>query len=308
VPPTLPLFRSRPAGPPPLPKGRAIDLPGRGTTFVREVVGPPGAPTVLLLHGLAATADLNWFRAFQPLGEHFHVVALDHRGHGRGIRSSEPFRLSACADDAVAVADRLGIDAFIPVGYSMGGPIAQLAWYRHPRRVEGMVLCATSRDFRGHPRERVLFGALSALAVAARLDPARSMRTAAEVALSLRLTGQPYTRWALEELRRTDSRSVLQAAGELGRYTSREWIGEIDIPIAVIVTKLDRLVPVHRQVKLARAIPSATIHVVEGDHYMPGRHPDTFVDALVEACRLVARRVGANRRRRAISSGDAVAR
>lgn len=308
MPLTLPLFCSRPAARPPLPTGREIELPGRGATFVREVAGPPGAPTVLLLHGLAATADLNWFRAFEPLGEHFRVVALDHRGHGRGIRSPERFSLSDCADDAVALADQLGIDTFIPVGYSMGGPIAQLAWYRHPRRVEGMVLCATSRDFRGHPRERVLFGALAAVAVAARLDPTHSMRTTAELALSLRLGGQPYARWALEELRRTDSRSVLEAAGALGGFTSREWIGEIDVPLAVVVTKLDRLVPVHRQVKLAQAIPSATIHVVEGDHYVPGRNSDAFVEALVEACQLVARRIKANRERRPLSSVDAAER
>jgi 3-oxoadipate enol-lactonase len=93
---------------------------------VREAPGPPGAPTILLLHGLAATADLNWFRAFAPTAEHFRVVSIDHRDHGRGIRSREAFRLSACADDAVALADQLGIETFIPVGYSMGGPIAQL--------------------------------------------------------------------------------------------------------------------------------------------------------------------------------------
>jgi 3-oxoadipate enol-lactonase len=308
VPLTLPLLCPPPSDPPPLPSGRAIDLPGRGTTFVREVPGPRGAPTVMLLHGLAATADLNWFRAFEPLGAHFRVVTLDHRGHGRGIRSREPFRLSTCADDAVALADALGIDTFIPVGYSMGGPIAQLAWYRHPRRVEGMVLCATSRDFRGHPRERLMFGSLAAIALAARLDPTRSMRTTAELMLSLRLAGQPHARWALEELRRTDSNSVLQAAAALGNFTSREWVGEIDVPIAVVVTKLDRLVPVHRQVKLARAIPSATIHVVEGDHYVPGRQPAAFVEALVEACQLVARRGSAHRKRRAMSVGDAAAR
>jgi 3-oxoadipate enol-lactonase len=304
---TLPLFWAGPSGPPPLPTGREIELPGRGTTFFRELAGPPGAPTVLLLHGLAATADLNWYLTFGPLGEHFRVVALDHRGHGRGIRSRERFRLASCADDAVALADELGIDTFIPVGYSMGGPIAQLAWYRHSERVDGMVLCATSRDFRGHPRERVLFGALAAVAVAARLDPTHSMRTTAELALSLRLAGQPYARWALRELRRTDSRAVLEAAGALGRFTSRDWISEIDVPIAVVVTKLDRLVPAHRQVKLAQAIPSATIHVVEGDHYVPGRQPDAFVGALVEACQLVARRVSTKRTRQAASSEDAVA-
>jgi 3-oxoadipate enol-lactonase len=101
---------------PDLPHGAAMLLPGRGTTFVRTVSGPVGAPTVVLLHGWTATADLNWFTCYEALGEHFRVVALDHRGHGRGIRSRKAFRLEDCADDAVAVCDVLGIEQFIPVG------------------------------------------------------------------------------------------------------------------------------------------------------------------------------------------------
>jgi len=50
---TAELLTLRPA----LPPGREVVLPGRGSTFVREVAGPPGAPTVVLLHGLGATAD-----------------------------------------------------------------------------------------------------------------------------------------------------------------------------------------------------------------------------------------------------------
>ncbi|MGH9101524.1 MAG: alpha/beta fold hydrolase, partial [Acidimicrobiales bacterium] len=69
-----------PAEAPDLPPGRAVELPGRGRTFVREVGGPPGAPTLLLLHGWTVTADLNWHPSYAELGRHFRVVAVDHRG------------------------------------------------------------------------------------------------------------------------------------------------------------------------------------------------------------------------------------
>ena len=49
-------------------------------------------------------------------------MALDHRGHGRGIRSRRPFRLEDCADDAAALIDELGLGPVTAVGYSMGGP------------------------------------------------------------------------------------------------------------------------------------------------------------------------------------------
>ena len=133
----------------PVPLGRRVELPGRGTTFVREVPGPPGAPTVLLLHGWIASGGLNWFQAFEPLSEHFRVVAPDLRGHGRGIRSRRRFRLADCADDVAALLDELGdVGPVIAVGYSMGGPVAQLLWKRHPERVRGLVICATGPTLR----------------------------------------------------------------------------------------------------------------------------------------------------------------
>src|SRR5205809_691696 len=110
---------------PGLPPGRAVELPGRGRTWVYDSGGSAGRATLILLHGYTATAALNWFGCFGPLSRHFRVIALDLRGHGRGIRSNRSFRLADCADDVVALADELGLDRVIPVGYSMGGPVAQ---------------------------------------------------------------------------------------------------------------------------------------------------------------------------------------
>ena len=154
--------------PPPLPPGRLVPLPGRGTTFVRELAGPPGAPTVILLHGWTVTADLNWFPSYGPLARRFRVLALDQRGHGRGLRSWRPFRLEDCADDVAALAQVTDTDRAIVIGYSMGGPVAQLVWRRHPELVEGLVLCATSARFVRDPGERLLFASMMGLSVAAR--------------------------------------------------------------------------------------------------------------------------------------------
>src|SRR5918994_5708857 len=138
--------------------GRGVDLPRRGRTFVRERPGPDGAPVVVLLHGWTATATLNWAPVFEPLSHHFRVVALDHRGHGRGVRARSPFRLEDCADDVAALLGVLGVARCIAVGYSMGGAIAQLLWRRHADLVDGMVLCATSGSFRGSGPQRLLSG------------------------------------------------------------------------------------------------------------------------------------------------------
>jgi 3-oxoadipate enol-lactonase len=265
-------------------------LPGRGITFVREAAGPPGAQTLLLLHGLGANADLNWFTCFGALGREFRVLAIDQRGHGRGIRSGARFHFSDCADDAVALADALGVDRFIVVGYSMGGPVAQLIWRRHPDRVAGLVLCATSRDFSGTPRERMTFAFLPGLSTAIRVAPPRLRRGLMNNAIAGRLGESPLARWAAYELGRNDPAAMMAAAAALGRFSSREWIGEVDVPAAVVLTMRDSLVPPHRQRKLAAAIPRATVHPVDADHGACAAAPHLFVPALLDACRSVAAR------------------
>ena len=128
----------------------------------------------MLLHGWTATADLNFFKVYEPLAEHVPVLAFDHRGHGRGLRSRKLFRLEDCADDVVAVADAIGLERFIVVGYSMGGAVAQLLWQRHRERLLGLVLCATAPHFNRQRNERLSFLGLTGLAAVARLTPASS--------------------------------------------------------------------------------------------------------------------------------------
>jgi len=267
---------------PPLPHGAALELPGRGTTFVRTMDGPPGAPTLLLLHGWTATADLNWFTCYHPLSERYRVVALDHRGHGRGIRSRKAFRLEDCADDAVAVCDALGIERIIPVGYSMGGPVAQLVWQRHPERVRALVLCATAPYFRNSRNERIGFIGLTGMAALARLTPLQARQWLTEQVYLQRKTEQ-WEPWAVQEASLHDWRMVLEAGGAIGRFDSREWLTGVDVPAAVVITMRDRVVPVRRQVRLFETIDSAEAFRVDGDHDSIASLPERFVPTLLRA-------------------------
>lgn len=257
---------------------------------MREVAGPPGAPTLLLLHGWTASADLNWFTSFEALGRHFRVVAMDHRGHGRGIRSRRRFRLDDCADDAAALLAELGSGPVVAVGYSMGGPVAQLLWRRHPEVVDGLVLCATSRTFASRFQERMGFTALGGFSLASRAVPAIVHRRVAE-----RMIGRPagdasLEAWITRELQRSSWPAVLEAGRAIGSFDSRRWIGEVDVPTAVVVTVDDGLVVPQRQLALARSIPGATVHPVQGAHTVCVTAPHRFVPPLVEACRSVAAR------------------
>lgn len=251
--------------------GRSLDLPGRGTTFVRHHPAPSGAATVLLLHGIGVTADVNWFTAYPALAERYGVVAIDHRGHGRGIRSDRRVRLADCADDAVAALDALGIEQAVAVGYSMGGPIAQLVWHRHRERTAGLVLCATAHRFRGLEPVRDLGPALITRARAAGQAGRRSRLDAG------------LRRWIAREVATTSRRRAIQAGFSLARFDSSAWIGEVDVAHAVVVTLRDAAVVPSRQRRLAEALPAPSVHEVAIDHSGCVTRPTRFVPALLDA-------------------------
>lgn len=278
----------------PIPAGHRVLLPGRGTTFVREHNDPDHGPHVLLVHGWIASGGLNWLTAFDPLGEHFHVLAADNRGHGRGISDRTRFRIADAADDLAALLDLLRIDRAVVVGYSLGGPISQMLWRRHPDRVAGLVFCATGFDLvQGGGARMAMAGAGSMLAAGLR---AAAMPATFPSALARQLTrdargaNRPQTlaKWARAEMQRHSWRMIAEAGLAIGTYSSSEWIGDIDVPTAVVVTQRDRAVPPAAQYGLAAAIPDARLHRYDGGHVSclePG-----FGTVLTEAVCDVARR------------------
>jgi 3-oxoadipate enol-lactonase len=268
---------------------RTVELPGRGSTFACDLPGPsPDAPTVVMLHGLSATGALNWGPSLQVLNEDFRVVALDHRGHGRGIETDGPFTLEDCADDAVALLDVLGVEKAIFVGYSMGGPIAQLVWRRHPHRVQGLVLCATSADFRPGADRWAIVRALEEVHRSARLIPRPLWVQGARAVLAGLVVDRSLERELLDALDRNDPAAVQQAARSVLRFSSTEWIGQVSVPTAVVVTERDRLVPAARQRELAARIPAAEVVRVDGNHMVFLSRPDVLAAAVREASRLVS--------------------
>lgn len=271
-----------------LPPGRDVRIPA-GTVRVRELPGPAGAPVVVLLHGWNATADLNFFRCYRSLGEHVRVIAFDQRGHGHGVRSRRAFTLEDCADDVAGVLDAVGVERAIPVGYSMGGAIAQLVWHRHRDRVRGLALTATAGQFSDRREERLTFLGISSLAMLARLTPAQARNWLSSQLYLRRLAGT-WNDWALRELADHDWRMILEAGGALGRFRSDGWIRNIDVPVGVVVPTHDEVVPVRRQHQLAELIPRARQFDVIAGHDAAVTAPTRFMPVLLDALAWVTAR------------------
>ena len=244
---------------------------------------------MVLIHGWTATADVNFHHCYGPLSNDVRVVAFDQRGHGTGLRPKRPFRLADCADDVVRVADALGIDRVVPVGYSMGGAIAQLVAHRHPARVRGLVLAATAASFAEGRTGSARAVALGSMATVARVTPGAAKRRITDRLYLERKRGY-WEPWAIEMAAEHDWRIVLEAGAALGTFHSERWLPSISAPTAVIVPRDDGVVEPARQRELARLIPHATTYTIAGNHLAAATSPETFVPALRAAVRDVCSR------------------
>jgi len=277
---------------PPLLPPRVVHLAGRGEIVVRHHRHPdPTRPTLLLLHGWTASADTQFFTAYDTLASDYSIVALDHRGHGRGLRPDVPFRLEDCADDAADVLAALGVDEAVTVGYSMGGPISLLLWQRHPHLVSGMVLEATALEWNGTRAER------NRWRVGHVLGPVfRKFATPTLIRFGLRKAiprGHELARflpWLVGEIRRNDPWMVNEAGRALSRFDARPFASTIPVPTAMVLTTRDRLVRPHKQHALVQMLGAEVVEL-EGDHFVPLLAPREFADATRRAVSLVTRPV-----------------
>lgn len=292
-----------PAG---LPPGRLVRVPGHGEMFVREAAGPGAdAPTVALLHGWMFPSDLQWFPAYGPLSEFARVIAMDHRGHGHGLRPAQPFRLGDVADDVAALLRTLDTGPVVAVGYSMGGAVAQLLWQRHPDVVAGVVLCATSATFNVTPADRWRWRGMGLLQVGLRLLPRHwwdALVTAqvdgrlpfavthmldADVPAEMR----ELLPWMVAETDRGSAEDIAEAGRELSRFDARGWLQTMDVPTAVVLTTNDALVPERNQRDLVARLRDPHVIEVALDHDAAVRGAAVFVPALVKAVEHVAAQV-----------------
>lgn len=268
-----------------MPPARTVRVPGRGEFFLRD--GGGTETPVLLLHGWMVSADLNWWGAYRDLAAAgYRVLAIDHRGHGRGLRPMTPFRLKDCADDAAAVVRALGLSEALVVGYSMGGAIAQLVARDHPEVVRGLVLSGTAQHWQD-PRTQRAFKALGVLGFSLSMAPRLTYRAGFRRA---GLRDSRETAWVQSELMRNSARDIAEAGRELGRFDSRPWLRALPVPAAVVVTSRDRAVPPRKQREVAAALGAPTFEAPI-DHLQvtlePARYNPALLSALDSLCAAV---------------------
>ncbi len=271
-----------------MPDGRIVSVPQRGEFFVRYFKHEnANAPVVALLHGWTGNADINFFPVYAELARNYSILAVDHRGHGRGLRTHDRFTLEDCADDVVAIMDQLGISSVTAVGYSMGGPIAMLMSKQHSTRVHSLVLCATALEWSATRNERTRWKIGRVVSPVFRLlTTPRLIDRYIKGKIPRASSAAMLRPWLVSEIRRNDSWTMNQAGRALSKHDARPWAAMLGVPTASIVTSRDSLVALHKQQALARATQAIVIEI-DGDHLVNWQKPELFTAAVVDAIRQV---------------------
>ena len=237
-----------------------------------------GAP-LLFVHGLGSSTR-DWFEQVGPFAEHYRVLRVDLRGHGRSDRPEGPYHMAMFARDVAVLLRRLDAAPAHVVGLSMGGMVALQLALDAPALVRSLVVVNSAADMRLRTWADVWFYL--------------SRRTAVQV-LGMRRVGQLIARRLFvkpdqEKLRRefirrwaeNDRQGYLWSVDAIMGWSVEDRLASITAP-TLLVSSTHDYTPVSEKNRIAARMPRAEIEVVEDTrHALPVERPDAF-NAIVEA-------------------------
>src|SRR3989338_3427086 len=102
--------------------------------------GNEGKQPLLFLHGGLQTAH-SWDFVALSLRPHFHIRALDQRGHGDSDWAPDgDYSREAHRTDIYGLTKALDLKDFVLIGLSMGGMNSIVYTATHPERVKALVI------------------------------------------------------------------------------------------------------------------------------------------------------------------------
>lgn len=101
--------------------------------------GQEGRPLVILTHG-AGVDHRSFDNLVPPVAKEYRVLNWDVRGHGLSQPSMEPFSIPLAVEDLLAIMDMSGYQKAVFIGHSNGAYISQEVAFRHPERVQALVI------------------------------------------------------------------------------------------------------------------------------------------------------------------------
>ncbi|MEE8518031.1 MAG: alpha/beta hydrolase [Dehalococcoidia bacterium] len=126
------------------PTSRHIEANGLSIHYVDW--GGEGKQPMVLLHGLQDCARL-WDYFALPMSAKYHVIAVDHRGHGDSPRATpESYKLTDYVSEVGDVIEGLGLTDVVLAGHSAGSKNAWIYAAGHPGRISRLIITDMDPD------------------------------------------------------------------------------------------------------------------------------------------------------------------
>ncbi|MEQ8697047.1 MAG: alpha/beta hydrolase [Bauldia litoralis] len=221
-----------------------------------------GDRTVLFLHGIGGNQQ-SFDTQLAALPDGWRGLAWDMPGYG-GSDPLPAMTFESLAASAIALLDDADAGTAVILGHSMGGMIAQEIAMRHPDRVAGLVLFATTPAFGGRDdsfKQRFL---------ADRLAPLDAGKTPADIAPSLvggmfgPATPEPVKALAAASMAAIPASAYRAALECIVTFDRRANLDRIACPTLVLAAEDDTLSPPKTMEKMAGRIPGAVYRCLAG--------------------------------------------
>ena len=246
-------------------------------------VGPRGARTLVLIHGFLGGVAY-WVPTQTGLRHFFDVIAIDLPGFAGSAHIPAPDSIQGLAATVISFLDKLGVDQFSALGFSMGGMVAQQLALDHARRVEALVLYGTSAS--GSLPNRFE----SWDASIARVEAQGVEATADKTVATWFLEGDkhPYHAACREACRGAAKNSCINLMRAMQRWSVVERLSEISAPTLVVVGDKDRSTKPSESIEIWERIPGSALCVLPAcSHGAHMEKPELFnrvvADFLLEA-------------------------
>lgn len=116
-------------------------LPVNGTELFVRVIGPEGAPWVVLLNSMAADTNM-WSAQVSALSKRYRVMCMDWRGHGGSLNEPGPYSLDMLVNDVLELMNAVGASHPHIVGTSLGGMIAMVIAIEKRAPIASLTVCS----------------------------------------------------------------------------------------------------------------------------------------------------------------------
>lgn len=228
---------------------------------------------VLLVHGLGSST-LDWEYQVPVLSQHYPVISLDVRGHGRSDKPRETYSIAGFAEDVAALIEHLNLPAVHLVGISMGGMIGFQVGVDYPHLLKSLTIINSAPEVKvKRPKDvlmlaqRWVFSRVLSLEVIGKKLGLLLFPKPEQVELRLKIE----RRWPMN-----DKRAYLASLDAIIGWGVRERLARITCPTLVVTADSD-YTPVAVKQAYVDELPNARLLVVEDSrHATPMDQPEFF--------------------------------